>query len=99
MTLLTEFTESASTGFTAAIDQPYTYVRKELSNRIGVVTRDGRRSRVRMAGRAMAASAFRQEHSAAARGDGDLLDERFYIDLAADQQQRATCRCCCRRRC
>ena len=31
MTILTELTEPASTGFTAATDQPYTYVRKELS--------------------------------------------------------------------
>jgi len=31
MTLLTELTETARTSFTDAIDQPYSYVRKELS--------------------------------------------------------------------
>ncbi len=29
---------------------------------------------------------------------GDLLDDAFYADLQRDQAERATCRCCCRRR-
>jgi lysine 2,3-aminomutase len=91
LTLLTEPTESASTGFTAAIDQPYTYVRKELAEP------DWRR----YPGWAMVTESewrdpqWQRAHSVKNIGQlravaGNLLDERFYADLSADQQQRAT---------
>jgi lysine 2,3-aminomutase len=91
MTLLTEFAEATSTGFTAAIDQPYTYVRKELSEPDwrrypgwATVTESEWRD-----------AQWQRAHSVKNIGQlravtGDLLDERFYMDLAADQQQRAT---------
>jgi len=91
MTLLTELTEPASIGFAAAIDQPYTYVRKELSEPDwrrypgwATVTESEWRD-----------AQWQRAHSVKNIGQlravtGDLLEERFYADLAADQQQRAT---------
>ena len=88
MTLLTE---TAHAGFTAATEQPYTYVRKELSEP------DWRRY---PGWAAVTESEWRdaqwqRAHTIKNIGQlravlGDLLDERFYADLAADQQQRAT---------
>src|SRR5882757_7706512 len=91
MTLLTEFTQSASTGFTAAIDQPYTYVRKELSEPDwrrypGWATVTESEWRDAQWQRAHSVKNIGQLRAVA----GDLLDERFYADLAADQQLRAT---------
>ena len=81
----------SSTGFTAVTDQPYTYVRKELSEP------DWRR----YPGWATVTESewrdpqWQRAHSIKNIGQlravvGDLLDERFYADLAADQQQQAT---------
>jgi lysine 2,3-aminomutase len=91
MTLLTELPEPESAGFTAALDQPYTYVRREL------VEPDWRRY---PGWAAVTESEWRdaqwqRAHSVKNIGQlravvGDLLDERFYADLAADQQQSAT---------
>lgn len=91
MTILTERTEPVHIGFTAAADQPYTYVRKKLSEQ------DWRR----YPGWATVTETqwrdpqWQRTHSVKNIGQlrtvaGDLLDERFYADLAADQQQRAT---------
>ena len=88
---MTTFAETARAGFTAATDQPYTYVRKELSEP------DWRR----YPGWATVTESewrdpqWQRAHSVKNIGQlravvGDLLDERFYADLAADQQQRAT---------
>jgi lysine 2,3-aminomutase len=88
---MTVITEAARTGFTAAIDQPYPYVRKEL------VEPDWRR----FPGWATVTDSqwrdpqWQRAHSVKNIGQlravaGDLLDERCYADLAADQQQRAT---------
>ncbi len=75
----------------AGADQPYTYVRKELSEPDwrrfpgwGTVTESEWRD-----------PQWQRAHSVKNIGQlravlGDLLDERFYADLAADQQQRAT---------
>ena len=77
--------------FGGAADQPYTYVRKELSEP------DWRRF---PGWSAVTESDWRdpqwqRAHSVKNIGQlravmGDLLDDRFYADLAADQQQRAT---------
>jgi lysine 2,3-aminomutase len=88
MTLLTE---PAVTGFTAAADQPYTYVRKELSEPdwrrypgwAKVTESEWRDPQWQ---RAHSVKTVTQLRAVA----GDLLDERFYADLVADQQQRAT---------
>jgi lysine 2,3-aminomutase len=88
MTLLTE---SARTGFTAATDQPYTYVRKELSEPdwcrypgwASVTASEWRDPQWQ---RAHSVKNILQLRAVA----GNLLDERFYADLVADQQQRAT---------
>lgn len=88
---MTVFTETARAGFTAATDQPYTYARKELSEP------DWRR----YPGWASVTESewrdpqWQRAHSLQNIGQlrtvtGDLLDERFYADLAADQRQRAT---------
>jgi lysine 2,3-aminomutase len=88
MTLLIE---PPRAGFAAATDQPYTYVRKELSEP------DWRR----YPGWATVTESewhdpqWQRAHTLKNIGQlravvGDLLDERFYADLAADQQQRAT---------
>ncbi|MGO9508245.1 MAG: hypothetical protein ACLPXZ_13230 [Mycobacterium sp.] len=78
-------------GFTASIDQPYTYRRKELSEP------DWRRY---PAWAAVTESQWRDPQWQRAHSvngikqlrevTGDLLDAGFYADLAADQQQRAT---------
>ncbi|HNM83092.1 MAG: lysine 2,3-aminomutase [Mycobacterium sp.] len=77
--------------FGGGADQPYTYVRKELSEP------DWRRF---PGWSAVTESDWRdpqwqRAHSVKNIGQlravmGDLLDDRFYADLAADQQQRAT---------
>ena len=83
--------ETQRTGFTAATDQPYTYVRKELSEP------DWRR----FPGWATVTESewrdaqWQRAHSVKSVGQlravvGDLLGERFYADLAADQLSRAT---------
>jgi len=91
MTLITDIEQSARTGYTAALDQPYTYVRKHLEEP------DWRR----YPGWASVTDAewrdaqWQRAHSIKTIAQlravtGDLLDERFYLDLAADQQQFAT---------
>jgi lysine 2,3-aminomutase len=88
---MTTLTAPVQTGFTPATEQPYSYVRKELSEP------DWRR----YPGWATVTDAewrdpqWQRAHSVKNIGQlravvGDLLDERFYADLAADQQQRAT---------
>lgn len=85
---MTALIEPDQTGVT---DQPYTYVRKELSEP------DWRR----YPGWATVTESewrdpqWQRSHSMKNIGQlravvGDLLDERFYTDLAADQQHRAT---------
>ena len=88
---MTTLTDPAQTGFTAVTDQPYTYVRKELSEPDwrrypdwATVTESEWRDPQWQ--RAHSVKNIRQLRAVA----GDLLDERFYADLAADQQQRAT---------
>jgi lysine 2,3-aminomutase len=88
MTLLNEL---VVTGFTPAIDQPYTYVRRELSEP------DWRRypGWATVTDSEWRDAQWQRAHSVKNIGQlravvGDLLDERFYTDLAADQQQRAT---------
>ena len=88
---MTELAHIAGDGYNATIDQPYTYVRKQLSEP------DWRR----YPGWAAVTEAewrdpqWQRAHSmkniAQLRAVvGDLLDEAFYADLAADQLQRAT---------
>jgi lysine 2,3-aminomutase len=86
-----ELAENQRTGFTAAADQPYAYVRKELSEPDwrrfpgwATVTESEWRN-----------AQWQRAHSLKNIGQlravmGDLLDERFYGDLDADQQLRAT---------
>ena len=88
MTLLTEAT---SAGFTAAIDQPYSYARKELSEPDwrrypGWATITDAEWRDPQWQRAHSVKNIVQLRAVT----GNLLDERFFDDLAADQQQRAT---------
>lgn len=88
MTLLTE---TVRPGFAAATDQPYTYVRKELSEPDwrrypGWATVTESEWRDAQWQRAHSIKNIAQLRAVV----GDLLDERFYADLAADQQQRAT---------
>ncbi len=88
---LREHSEALPGGFSAGADQPYTYARKELSEP------DWRRF---PGWWAVTESEWRdpqwqRAHSVKNIGQlraimGDLLDDRFYTDLAADQQQRAT---------
>jgi len=91
MTTLSEISEVRRTGFTAAVDQPYSYVRKELFEP------DWRR----YPGWATVTDSewrdpqWQRAHSVKNVGQlravmGGLLDERFYADLIADQEQRAT---------
>ncbi|MCV7253986.1 lysine 2,3-aminomutase [Mycolicibacterium fluoranthenivorans] len=91
MTSLTEAIEPERAGFAAAVDQPYSYVRSQLSEP------DWRR----YPGWALVTEAqwhdpqWQRAHSVKTIGQlravvGDLLDDRFYADLSADQQQRAT---------
>ena len=84
-------TESRQAGFRAATDQPYLYERRELSEP------DWRRypgwAQVSVSEwrdpqwqRAHSVKNIAQLHAVA----GHLLEDRFYADLAADQQRRAT---------
>jgi lysine 2,3-aminomutase len=81
----------AQPGFTAAADQPYTYVRKELSEPdwrrypgwASVTESEWRDAQWQ---RAHSVKSIEQLRTVL----GDQLDERFYADLAADQQLRAT---------
>jgi lysine 2,3-aminomutase len=88
---MTTLIESALAGFTAVTDQPYTYTRKKLSEP------DWRRypGWARITESEWRDPQWQRAHSVKNIGQlravvGDLLDERFYTDLAADQQQRAT---------
>ncbi|MCV7229631.1 KamA family radical SAM protein [Mycolicibacterium komossense] len=91
MTLVDELAESATSGFTAVTEQPYRYVRTTLSEP------DWRR----YPGWATVTESewrdpqWQRAHSVKNVGQlravvGELLEERFYADLTADQQQRAT---------
>lgn len=88
---MTTLIESEDSGFTAVAEQPYTYERQELREP------DWRR----YPGWADVTDAqwrdpqWQRAHSVKNIGQlravlGSLLDERFYADLAADQQERAT---------
>ena len=88
---MTTLIEPVRKGFTAATDQPYTYARKELSEPDwrrypGWATVTDTEWRDPQWQRAHSVKNIAQLRAVA----GDLLDERFYADLAADQQQRAT---------
>src|SRR5258708_35109209 len=87
---LRELAETQRTGFTAATDQPYTYVRKELSEPDwrrfpGWATVTESEWRDAQWQRAHSIKNIGQLHAVV----GGLLDERFYTDLAADQQFKA----------
>ncbi|MET4428218.1 lysine 2,3-aminomutase [Mycolicibacterium sp. 624] len=88
---MTTLSESGQAGFTAVADQPYSYVRSELSEPdwrrypgwAAVTESDWRDPQ------------WQRAHSIKNIGQlravvGELLDERFYADLADDQQQQAT---------
>lgn len=88
---MTTLREPEQAGLAAATDQPYTYVRKELTEP------DWRR----YPGWATVTDSdwrdpqWQRAHSVKNLGQlravmGELLDERFYEDLLADQQQQAT---------
>jgi lysine 2,3-aminomutase len=88
---MTTLSEPGQAGFTAVADQPYSYVRNELSEP------DWRR----YPGWATVTESdwrdpqWQRAHSIKNIGQlravvGELLDERFYADLADDQQQQAT---------
>jgi lysine 2,3-aminomutase len=88
---MTTLIEPVQAGFTAAMDQPYAYARRNL------VEPDWRRYpgwaavsesewRDPQWQRAHSVKNIRQLRAVA----GDLLDDQFYADLAADQLQRAT---------
>lgn len=88
---MTQLTNHVRNGFTAAVDQPYSYRRRQL------VEPDWRR----YPGWATVTESewhdpqWQRAHSVKNIKQlravvGDLLDERFYADLAADQQQWAT---------
>ncbi|AQA02540.1 lysine 2,3-aminomutase [Mycobacterium sp. MS1601] len=91
MTLITDIDHTAGTGYTAALDQPYTYRRRELWEPDwrrypgwAAVTRTEWR-----------AAQWQRAHSIKNIAElravtGDLLDERFYQDLAADHERFAT---------
>ena len=88
MTLLSE---PMRTGFSAATDQPYNYVRKELSEPDwrrypGWATVTESEWRDPQWQRAHSIKNIAQLRAVA----GDLLDERFYADLTDDQQRLAT---------
>lgn len=83
--------ETPDPGFTASTDQPYTYRRPELSEPDwrrypgwSVVTESQWRDPQWQ--RAHSVKNVKQLRAVM----GDLLDDRFYVDLAADQQQQAT---------
>lgn len=88
---MTTLIERPHAGFTAAADQPYTYVRTQLFEPdwrrypgwATVTESDWQDAQWQ---RAHSIKSIAQLRDVA----GSLLDERFYADLAADQQQRAT---------
>jgi lysine 2,3-aminomutase len=87
---MTILTDPPRAGFTAATDQPYAYVRKQLSEPDwrrypGWSTITESEWRDPQWQRAHSVKNIVQLRAVV----GDLLDERFYVDLAADQQQRA----------
>jgi lysine 2,3-aminomutase len=88
---MTTLSEPEQTGLAAVADQPYTYTRKELTEP----------DWQRYPGWAMVTESqwrdpqWQRAHSVKNIAQlravmGQLLDERFYDDLAADQQQQAT---------
>jgi lysine 2,3-aminomutase len=88
---MTTLSEPERAGLTAVADQPYTYVRRELSEP------DWRRypGWAAVTDSEWRDAQWQRAHSVKNIGQlravvGDLLDERFYADLAADQQQQAT---------
>lgn len=88
---MTTYIEPEKTGFAYATDQPYTYVRKQLTEpdwRRYPGWADVTESEWRDAQWQRAHSVKNIVQLRAVMGD--LLDEQFYADLAADQQERAT---------
>jgi lysine 2,3-aminomutase len=92
MTMLNDRTETArGGGFVAPIEQPYTYVRKELTEPdwrrypgwSGVTDLQWRDAQWQ---RSHSIKSIKELRAVA----GPMLEERFYEDLAADQQQCAT---------
>ncbi|RZT25340.1 lysine 2,3-aminomutase [Mycobacterium sp. BK558] len=88
---MTTLIEPDEGGFTAVSDQPYTYVRKPLSEPDwrrypGWATVSESEWRDPQWQRAHSMKNIEQFRAVV----GNLLDETFYADLAADQQQRAT---------
>ncbi|BBY99843.1 KamA family radical SAM protein [Mycolicibacterium fallax] len=91
MTILSAVTHPAPTGYTAAADQPYSYVRRELCEPDwrrypGWAAVTEAQWRDPQWQRAHSVKNITQLRAVA----GDLLDERFYGDLAADQARKAT---------
>ncbi|MEZ0340669.1 KamA family radical SAM protein [Mycobacterium sp. pV006] len=88
---MTTLAESGVGGFTAVIDQPYTYRRRLLTEPdwrrfpgwAGVTDDQWHDAQWQ---RAHSVKNIRELRAVL----GDLVDDRFYDDLAADQQQRAT---------
>ena len=88
---MTSLIESEEPGYAAVTDQPYTYQRRELEEPDwrrypGWATVTDSEWRDPQWQRAHSVKNIAQLRSVL----GDLLDERFYADLSADQQQRAT---------
>jgi lysine 2,3-aminomutase len=88
---MTSLTDSEEIGYAAVIDQPYSYQRKELEEPDwrrypGWATVTDSEWRDPQWQRAHSVKNIAQLRSVL----GDLLGERFYADLSADQQQRAT---------
>lgn len=88
---MTTLSDPERTDLTAVTEQPYTYVRKELAEP------DWRRypGWTTVSESDWQDAQWQRAHSVKNIGQlravmGDLLDERFYDDLAADQQQQAT---------
>ncbi|WNG86974.1 lysine 2,3-aminomutase [Mycobacterium sp. ITM-2016-00317] len=88
---MTTLIESEDSGFASVTEQPYTYVRRLLTEPdwrrypgwSGVTESEWRDPQWQ---RAHSVKNITQLRAVL----GDLIDERFYVDLAADQQQRAT---------
>ncbi|ANI42206.1 KamA family radical SAM protein [Mycolicibacterium vaccae] len=88
---MTTLIESDDSGFAPVTEQPYTYARRLLTEPdwrrypgwSGVTESEWRDPQWQ---RAHSVKNIAQLRSVL----GDLIDERFYVDLAADQQQRAT---------
>jgi lysine 2,3-aminomutase len=91
MTLISDIEPAASTGYTAALDQPYTYARRQLQEPdwrrypgwASVTEAEWRDAQWQ---RAHSIKTITQLRAVV----GDLLDESFYVDLATDQQRFAT---------